>query len=711
MRIVIGLILFFSFNICWAQHKLGLVFSGGGARGLAHIGVLKVLEENKIPIDLIVGNSMGSIIGGLYAAGYSAEQLENEVRKIPWRQVFTDYLVRTDVSLRQKDLQDRVALSFPVRDGRLSLPTSWVRGNTLKKHLRRLCWPIRNTKDFNELKIPFIAIATDILTGEAVQLKSGELSEAMLASMALPSVFQPQKVGEKLLMDGMMIRNLPVQDARQSGADIVIAVDVGSDLYKEKELNSMINIIDQSISLMNLQTNTYQRSLADIVIKPDVNLFRTDQFREFDALIELGESAARAKLPEILKILEKSAAKLIINTEYIDSAAWNDAIQIDEITIEGIDKELSRYIKAEFSDSFPISITQIQIEKIIDRIYGTDVFDWVTYEVQGKHLIVKLNLKEVGDVNIGLNYNSDKRLSMLINTRYRVVGLKTLKSELDIKLGQWNELESHNVFILNKKITRHTSLHNRLRAKEFDISHSSSMSTVDFHEYMGEFSLQSSSDNNRRWLLGLRGKQIHLKDGFSHLDLQSQEDLWQVFGGFHYDSLDVTTFPTKGTLLHLDLEYASKHLNSTNEFVKQSLKLARYKSLGSGSSIFGVYKEARAMGPAISVHAKTYLGGQEKYLWDHSTFLGFRRLSLSGNYSQSLLIGYQKELVPDLFLRTLFNAGQATDIKSDLYDYSKMKHAGGLELGYKARYGTLRIGAYHNRDDNYSLYFDLGYRF
>ena len=711
MKIVISLFLLIMVHSCAAETKVALVFSGGGARGLAHIGVIKVLEENNIPIDFIVGNSMGSIIGGLYAAGYSAQQLEDEVRLIPWNQVFTDQSLRRNVSLRQKALQDRVALSFPVRNGKVSLPTGLVKGNTLKKHLRRLCWPVRNIKNFDNLKIPFMAISTDILTGQIVQLKSGELADAMQASMSLPSVFQPQKVNGKLLMDGMMIRNLPVQDAKESGANLVIAVDVGTKLYKENELTSMVNIIDQSISFMNVQTSDYQESLADVLIRPSVKDYTTSQFSDFDSLIKLGEEAAKAKLPDIKKLLLKKEIKESKSYGYVTSSEWSQAIRIEQITIEGLDRDLTRYIEKEFGNNYPLLMTHTEIEEIVDRIYGTDVFDWVTYEIHGHHLVVKLSLKETRDLNIGLNYNNDERLSMLINTRFRLVGLKTLKSELDIKLGQWNELQSHNIFILNKKITRHTSLHNLIKIREFDIAHDNNLAPVDFHEYMGELSLQSSSNNNRRWLVGLRGRQIHLKDGFSHLNLQSQEDLWQVFAGFHYDSLDYSTFPTEGTLLYLDYEYAHKDMNDVSDFDKTSIKFARYNKINESSSLFGVYKESRAEGDAVSLHAKTYLGGQSKFLWDQTSLLGYKRLSSYGNYSQSLLLGYQREIFSDLYLRTVINAGIATNNKSDLYEYSKMKQAGGIELGYKARYGSARVGVYHNREGTYSLYFDLGHRF
>tara|TARA_B100000674_G_scaffold262971_1_gene217160 strand:- start:1149 stop:3284 length:2136 start_codon:yes stop_codon:yes gene_type:complete len=711
VKLIISFIFISFFHTCWANARVALVFSGGGARGLAHIGVIKVLEENKIPIDFIVGNSMGSIIGGLYAAGYSAQQLEDEVRMIPWTQVFTDQSLRRNVSLRQKFLQDRVALSFPVRNGKVSLPTGLVKGNTLKKHLRRLCWPIRNIKNFNDLEIPFMAISTDILSGRAVQLTSGELAEAMQASMSLPSVFQPQKVDGKLLMDGMMIRNLPVQDAKETGADVLIAVDVGTKLYKETELNSMVDIIDQSISFMNVQTSAYQESLADVLIRPRVKDYTTGQFSDFDSLIKLGETAAREKLPQIKQILASKGINGSKSINRVDAEEWSKPIRIEQITIEGLDKDLTRYIEKEFGNQYPLTMTQDEIEEIVDRVYGTDVFDWVTYEVHGHHLVLKLSPKETRDLNIGLNYNSDERLSMLINTRLRLVGLKTLKSELDIKLGQWNEFESHNIFILNKKITKHTSLHNLIRIREFDISHADNLAPVDFHEYMGEFSLQTSANNNRRWLFGIRGRQIHLKDGFPHLNLQSQEDLWQLFAGFHYDSLDVSTFPTEGTLLYLDYEYAHEDMNDISDFSRQSFKFARYNKLNTSSSIFGVYKESRAEGPVVSLHAKTYLGGQSKFLWDHTSFLGYKRLSSSGNYSQSLLLGYQNEIAPDFYIRALINAGLATDNKSDLYEYSKMKQAAGVELGYKARYGSAKIGVYHNREGTYSLYFDLGHRF
>ena len=276
--------------------RIGLALGGGGARGAAHIGVLKVLEEMRIPIDSIAGTSMGSVVGGLYVVGYSPEALEREVAGIDWDNLFVDSAPREDTLFRYKENDYFVppGLTLGVKRG-LSLPAGLVAGRKLGFLLDTLTLSAAAIEDFDRLTIPFRAVATDARTGEAIVLSHGSLPRAIRASMAIPVVFTPVEFEERLLIDGGTAQNLPVETARSMGADIVIAVDVGSSSEIPKEApRSVADMLVRVIDLPLLRNTTASRPLADLVITPDLVGFSTGDFAKAREMIPKGEAAARA---------------------------------------------------------------------------------------------------------------------------------------------------------------------------------------------------------------------------------------------------------------------------------------------------------------------------------------------------------------------------------------------------------------------------------
>lgn len=223
--------------------KVGLALSGVSARGFAHIGVLKVLEEVGMPVDYITGTSMGSIVGSLYAIGYPVEELDNIARQVDWDDLFRDNVGRRYMSMEDKRWDARYQASLFLDRGRIRLPSGLVAGQKVSELLARLTWSVHHVSNFDELPIPFACVATDIATGEPVVLRKGSLPEAVRASMAIPTLFTPVIINDRLLVDGLIARNLPAQEVRKMGAHVVIGVDVGSDLWPVEDLESMVDIL------------------------------------------------------------------------------------------------------------------------------------------------------------------------------------------------------------------------------------------------------------------------------------------------------------------------------------------------------------------------------------------------------------------------------------------------------------------------------------
>ena len=292
--------------------RIGLVLSGGGARGISHVGVLKLLERERIPVDLIAGTSMGAIVGGLYASGMTATELESEFLKIAWDGVFASRVARPELSQRRKeeDFDISPVIEIGMRDGELRLPLGALSGRGLESLLRRYTLPVRSVRNFDALPIPFRAVATDMESGQEFVMADGDLALALRSSMSVPGVFAPTEVEGRILGDGGLVNNLPIDVARAMGADIVIAVNIGTPLSKRNSLGSVTGLTSQMINILTEQN--VQRSLgtlraSDILLLPQLGPLSSGDFDKTAELIKLGESGAQERI-DTLRSLALSPA-------------------------------------------------------------------------------------------------------------------------------------------------------------------------------------------------------------------------------------------------------------------------------------------------------------------------------------------------------------------------------------------------------------------
>ena len=283
---------------------VGLVLGGGGARGAAHVGVLKVLERERIPVCAIAGTSMGAIVGGLYAAGYDAAELERLLTTIDWADMFVDDPPRAQLPMerKQEDFRHLLDLEIGYRDGRLGIPAGLVRGQKLMLLLRRLTLSTWRADDFNQLPIPFRAVAADIVTGRKKVFAEGDLAVAIRASMSVPGAFAPVRVGGQLLVDGGMAENVPVDEVRAMGGRPMVVVDVGSQLLKEEALTNPAVVLDQVITALMAEKTA--RSLAtlgdaDVLLEPALGDITAADFHRSAEAVAIGERAAEAQLPRL----------------------------------------------------------------------------------------------------------------------------------------------------------------------------------------------------------------------------------------------------------------------------------------------------------------------------------------------------------------------------------------------------------------------------
>jgi NTE family protein len=287
-----------------ARPRVGLVLSGGGARGLTHIGVLKVLEREHVPVDAIAGTSMGAIIGGLYAAGMGADQIEQAFLAVNWDLLFAQRVSRQQLTQRRKeeDFEIASAVELGVRDGEFRAPQGAVSSRGLETLLRRYTLPVRRTEHFDALPIPFRAVATDMETGEAVVIDHGDLAMALRSSMSVPGVFPSTEVDGRVLGDGGLVDNVPVDVARAMGVDVLIVVNIGTPLAPRQTLNSALGLTAQMINILTEQN--VRRSLAllgpaDLLVAPSLGTLTSGDFERTADLVAIGDAAAKALSPRL----------------------------------------------------------------------------------------------------------------------------------------------------------------------------------------------------------------------------------------------------------------------------------------------------------------------------------------------------------------------------------------------------------------------------
>ncbi|TDI78150.1 MAG: patatin, partial [Bacteroidetes bacterium] len=282
--------------------KVGVVLSGGGAKGLAHIGALKVIEDAGIRIDYIGGTSMGAIIGGLYAAGYNARQLDSIFSIVDFGTLIQDEVPRSAKTFFEKDDAEKYALTLPFDDFKLTFPSGISKGQNVYNLLSRLLIHVKDVNDFSELPIPFFCVATNIETGEEVILDRGYLPRALSASSALPSLFSPVTINDIIYIDGGVVNNYPVDEVRAMGADIVIGVDVQHDLWNREKLKSAVDVMLQINSFRTINEMVEKKKRTDIYIHPQMDEFSLVSFADERQIVKAGETAAAAHIPALQKI-------------------------------------------------------------------------------------------------------------------------------------------------------------------------------------------------------------------------------------------------------------------------------------------------------------------------------------------------------------------------------------------------------------------------
>lgn len=427
----------FSFSQEQEDVKVGLVLSGGGAKGLAHIGVLEEIEKAGVRIDYIGGTSMGAIIGGLYAAGYSAKELDSIFHVIDFDELIQDNLPRAAKTFYEKNDSEKYAVTLPFDNFKISFPTSLSKGQNLFNLLSKLTEHVSDVDDFSTLPIPFFCIATNVESGTSVMLNKGYLPQAMSASGALPSIFSPIEINEKLLIDGGVTNNYPIDEVKNMGADIIIGVDVQDSLLSRENLNSAIDVLVQINNYRTINDMKIKRKQTDIYIHPDIKEFSVISFDKGNEIMAAGRNHAKKFSEE----LEALAARQIPVERKMMKKIQSDSLIIDRVDISGNSNYTRAYVLGKLKLKTPVNTTYLKLSEGINNLAATGNFNQINYflgDNEENESVLKLQLSETRSrslLRLGVHYDNLYKSAALINITKKRLLQKNDITSFDLILG------------------------------------------------------------------------------------------------------------------------------------------------------------------------------------------------------------------------------------------------------------------------------------
>ncbi|MEO8534710.1 MAG: patatin-like phospholipase family protein [Flavobacterium sp.] len=555
--------------------KIGLVLSGGGAKGFAHIGVLKVLEEAGIKIDYIGGTSMGSVIGGLYASGYNASQIDSIFKKTNFDELINDYIPRSSKNFYGKKNDELYAIVLPFSNFRIGIPEALSKGMYNYNLLSSLTRNVRHVRDFNKLPIPFLCIGTNIETGEEVLLNKGNLVQAMMASAAFPSLFTPVEIDGKLLVDGGVVNNYPIQEVRNLGADIIIGVDVQDDLLNRKGLKNATRILVQITNLQSIDKMKSKIKDTDVYIKPDIRDYGVISFDKGEEIIRKGEEAAFAVYEKIKSLTDENnfykKPKLKVST---------DTLQIKKINSDKLDNYTREYIRGKLRFKPGSTITYDDLKTGMNNLNATQNFSTISYCLQPNEnqddldLVLQENPTQTY-LKLGLHYDGLYKSGILLNLTHKKTFLKNDVTSLDVLLGD-NFRYDLNYYVENGF---NISFGFRSRLNQFNRNVADSFSNLSTSPTGTQINVDFLDLTNQAYFQTIFVQKFLMGGGFEYKYLKinsptlsntenviEKSSYFSVFGYLKYDSFDNKSFPRSGLYFSTDVQTYLASSDYTKKF-------------------------------------------------------------------------------------------------------------------------------------------------
>ncbi len=700
--------------------KIALVLSGGGAKGMAHIGVLKVLEEEGIPVDLIVGTSMGSLVGGLYSLGYTASELENLVKSLDWETTLSDDVPRAVLSKNAQMLKQRYLFSLPISgNNKLSLPQGLIKGQNVLNVFCSLAGNLPANADFLTFPVPFACVATNLETGKEVVMDHGFLPTAMFSSMAIPIAFQSSDHNEQLLVDGGLVNNFPTDVAKRMGADIIIGVDIRNDFYDRNNLKTLDNVIGQLVNFFDMSKDSVNNSLCDIIIRPDISGYSISSFTSeaTDSLILRGERSAHTIRDQLRALKTKYQLEMPTKSKaLIKPDRWH----ISDLTFTGNYHLDPDFLKKTLALEIPGDYSSEDIKAAIDQLYGLGGFDRIYYNLvdvaDGKTLNLNITTKKDFTQNIGFKANTIDAAAILINTTRRnyknIFGFFSTSVELSINPGLTIVAET------NKTNLPTVGVNLKGKYQNFNVfNEGKKLSEANLFYTSGSLYFYQPFLHHLELGMGAQEEYFHgdIFSKTSTLETPGKMDyfLTNAYTYLSLDNMDDFYFPSKGTNMYAEFSLMADFKQSSEISPIALFKMKNVIPLDENISLlFDLY--GRAMFNSNSpVTRKTMVGGEPytQYFNYHLPFIGLPAVNIAERYTYISMLGLRMKLTRSQYASVLFN-GMWQDSDMIFREGAKATYGGGLRYSIKSKLGPLDITlGYSGANDKPTFSANFGYWF
>lgn len=718
--------------------KVGLVLSGGGAKGFAYIGLLKVLEEVNMPIDFIGGSSMGAITAALYSVGYTPETMTEIISQQDWDKVINDLLDRKYIAYEEKLFADKYIFSIPIQDKVFSLSKSLSSSFNIDLLMNNFFFPAVHINDFNDLPIPFVCIGTNLYTGEEVVLNSGSLARAVRASMSIPGFFPPVKYKDTYLVDGGVVNNYPAEQVKAMGADIIIGGDVQSGLIKDiEDFGSMASILDQVISFNRVDANKKGKELTDYYVNIPMPYGMMD-FPKYDSIIAIGEKVARQHYAGLKALADSiNAIEPYVNNKVINQPS--EYLTIDSVLWPALNARFRDKLIGNFDHISTGKTSFAAIEEKMFVLNGTKNFNELRYEFKTNNrdslnLVIETDDTNKGSLAAGIHYDNVYHAGLLLNLTLRNIKGGRAKFFADIVLSQNPRLKT--MFFINNGFKPGFGMETDFYSFSFsEYENGSKVNAWNFDNFSISAFMPMTITNNYLFKVGFQYEYFRFKqDIVVDPDLAAYEkfaDYGNFYVSFNHDSRDRANFTKRGQLVELKLKHVFPFSDQWSDFMSNasilylkynwnvsiSEKLVFEPGLFAGYTFTKQQEISHASDgfeyriPAVQ-HLFSFGGlNPVNYVEGFVPFTGLKFVERFGMYAGKISAKFHYNFYPKLYVSAMADMG-FIETNIEQIDNIKMLFGYGAKLGYDSFIGPIEFSLMSsNIDTSVSGYINIGFWF
>lgn len=679
--------------------KIGLALSGGGAKGYAHLGVLKVLERENIKIDYISGTSIGALVGTLYSIGYNIEEIEKILDRLNIENFWESGANLSDLSIEKKESLKKYSFYVKYDENfNYSLPKGLRDTETIYLEVKKLLNNYRDYEDTSKLPIPVKIIATNLNTGASEALEKGDLAKLLTASMAIPALLEPVEIDGVPYVDGLVSRNLPVQDAYDMGADIVIASDIGTEVSDKINYN-ILSILNQMIAIQSSYINKESREKASILIVPEIKNITALDTQKKNELIELGEKAAETKISDLSKLPKKNKD---IEENILEDYEKKEKYVIHKIEYsKDFDENMQETLNTIFKDLLNKEISNKNIEKRITRVYNLKYVDKLYYTVKGDTLYLDGEVGHLNKVGVGLNYKSGYGTTINLGTDMYFNGKFGNTLGLNFKFGDYLGLDlgTYSYYGRNNKVGVFTKFGYN-EAPFFLYENDKKKAKFLAKELFFNLGIYSQPNNKTMLSYGILSKIVDfdLDTGNStSKEYEYSGNINKTYLSFKYDTLDSISVPMKGIKADFIYNLSNSFGNMKTSVYGPSYSFKAYQPINKNLSLIYGLSSALLRGENIKIDQYVKLGGMHNNIENNEfEFYGYNFQEKSVKEFLNLSFGMRYKFFYSTYLTAKFNmatySGMGNNEKERKWTMLKNYSKGlGLSMIYDSPIGPIEL--------------------